>query len=416
MDLVTVDFERTLRASSAHTRQALLETLRQLGFQLDRTQGAVVEAHRGSGLRAGIGGPRPLRLSATVTGHGDTTSLRVHLGDGETFATGTDALKGMYTPHFAEVQERLDQELRELDRSLPPTTPAPITVNTAAKPAVERGISGLMRRLPGAVRKPAAKAMKQEISLLVVAPDVAVTLTPEEADTCLAIAAMVSADPTALPSAMSRRVENVLVAMSNALAAGKPPAARLEITDADKPAVEFLWQQARLRERLPAREIHRCRDCTLERVVNPDYQKQAAKGRKRRGALGIAGAAAETAANPLMVVTMMNVGDFKGEIDACTRCQGIDMDVSLATICRRCHEIRGETVLTGCPACGYLFLNRIAGESLWARAVPTPPAPALAPAAPAPATATETWAPPTGPGKATPWDPPTGPGKATPWE
>jgi hypothetical protein len=125
------------------------------------------------------------------------------------------------------------------------------------------------------------------------------------------------------------------------------------------------------------REVFTCRDCGLERIVNPDFQQRASTIKALQNATGLMGVTVGTGGINAFVVVgkLLNLSALSPPTP-CRRCEGVDADVSLATICPKCKTIRRDAVLTTCGerGCGYDFRTRAAGVSLW-RAASTTTAP-----------------------------------------
>jgi hypothetical protein len=55
VDVVTVDFDRVIQAPGDVAKRTVLASLSEAGFRVDRVQGAVIEAHKGSALTFCVG-------------------------------------------------------------------------------------------------------------------------------------------------------------------------------------------------------------------------------------------------------------------------------------------------------------------------------------------------------------------------
>jgi hypothetical protein len=402
VDVVTVDYDRGVHAPTETSRRTVLEALRQMSFKIDQSQGAVIQAHRGSFAGAKFGADGRIRASVTVTADaaGDSR-VHVRLGDNEQLSLDSDEACRLYGPLFMRIEADLDHWLCALDPQLTPGTRAPLEIHPDHRVTFKEHLGGLARHLPGPMGRSAAKAMLGDLYLWVIAPDASGVLSPDDAQTCLAVAAIVSADQQALPPSLRRQIGDLTVALRDALTDSRPPAGRLDIPARDKRAVDFLFQQVRIRESLPVREVHTCRDCGAERVVNPDYQKRLATNKALQHATGLMGVTIGSGGvNPFIVVGKLLNLDALAPSTPCRRCEGTDTDVSLATLCPKCHAIRREPVLTTCPdkACGYDFRTRAAGVSLWqSQPLVTGIEPTIAVAA-----SGARWAPPSAPAVVTP--------------
>lgn len=369
MDFVTVDYDRQVQVPVEATRRAMVVALDELGFEIDRAQGAALEAHRGSLLKVGFGGPRPVRLAASVMGRNGTARVHIHLGDAAPTPMKPGFARNVYQPLFVEIQEALDAHLLVVDPGLAPAPLPPIELHEDTRPGFRGQVGNLVKGLPGPVRNTATRALRDRIYLWLIAGDRSAVLTPDEAEMMVTVGSLVGADPKALPPAMHRRLEDLTVAMGRSRAEATPPAAQLRLEPGDDLAADFLYQQSMIRQQVALREVHTCRDCGFSRIVNPDYQHQLTKNRWMADAIGMVGLSVSPAGvNPFLVFgRLFNLSAFRKQLEACRRCEGVDMDVNLAAICPECRTILTATVLRRCPhaGCTHDFLAPISGCSLW---------------------------------------------------
>jgi hypothetical protein len=203
-----------------------------------------------------------------------------------------------------------------------------------------------------------------------------VVLTTEEVEALLGVAALVGSQPGKMPLAMVSRLEAVAMSVEVGLMAGQRSTV-VQLTPEDSAAVDFLRQQAALRQSLPVRRVLICRDCRFEKVVNDDYQKLAERNRKLTALVGGLGATIKPGSiSPFVIVgQLFRYKNLNPEF-VCTRCQGMTADTFVVTFCPRCGKRHQEAALRSCP-CGMDF--RVEGARLLrARAKPVPaPAPAL---------------------------------------
>lgn len=387
MDFVTVDYDRQLGVPVEATRRTVVGALGDMGFEIDRAQGAALEAHRGSLLKVGFGGPRPVRLTASIMGRNGSARVHIHLGDAASAPMKAGVARNVYGPLFAEVQQALDAHLVAVDSTLIPAPLPPIEFHQDALPGMRGHLGDLVKGLPGPLRHTATRALHERTYLWLRGDDRRAVLSPDEAEMMLMVGSLVGADPRALPPAMHRRLENLTLAMGHALAVASPPAGELAVDTEDQLAADFLYQQSVIRQQVALREVHTCRDCGFARIVNPDYQHQLTKNRWLADAIGMVGLTVSPAGvNPFLVFgRLFNLNAFRKQLEACRRCEGVDMDVNLAAICPECRTILTATVLRRCPhkGCTHDFLASIAGRSLWAGAMKERAERALAPRQPA---------------------------------
>ncbi len=149
----------------------------------------------------------------------------------------------------------------------------------------------------------------------------------------------------------------------------------VEITDAEVPVVEFLYQQGRLRGQLPLRVLHVCTTCRHQRLVNPDYRKLVERNRRNQalgGSVGLFMGAGHV--SPYILVGRLLQATTKPLDDVCPRCQGLDSSTRPVTFCPRCGDRRDESVLRGCAKCHLDLRSTLPPHPLWRepQAVPLP--------------------------------------------
>lgn len=101
MDTVMVDTKRQLQSSTETVLRTVQSALQHMDFAVDKSQSGLIEAHRGSALRASVSADRrPLHVSIAVMGHGTAARVHVHLADAEPLSTNPQALVPTYQPLF----------------------------------------------------------------------------------------------------------------------------------------------------------------------------------------------------------------------------------------------------------------------------------------------------------------------------
>jgi len=208
----------------------------------------------------------------------------------------------------------------------------------------------------------------------------------------LGVAALISRRPGKLPPKLVEHVERLAAAIEPLMSSGVA-VPLVELTAADGPGVEFLRQQAAVREALPARRMLVCRDCRFEKVINEDYKRITDRNRKLSAIVGGLGATIRPGSiSPfVMIGQLMRAKNLDPEF-VCPRCQGLDADPYAITFCPSCGARHTEAALRTC-SCGFDFraegVKRVAARPPVAEIDPParPPAitpPAALPPAPAP--------------------------------
>ncbi len=282
----------------------------------------------------------------------------------------------------------------------PPVSPLPVSAPAVADQPTRSGsgldIAGLGEQAGAAWAKLAAKTQAtataasrrlrkaeawQRVEEVVFAnpPDVA-RADATRIQALVSVATMVERQPGSLPDKLSAQLDAFaerLMATLNAAGEAESTRVRYEIEPAERPVVDFLEQQARMREELPVRTLHHCCDCGHEKVSNPDYKKLIDRNRKLQALTGAVGLSFRGGAvSPFLLVgTLFRMKKLDPDY-VCPRCQGMESDDSIATFCPDCGSLRKEAVLRDCAKCGHDFRADIGKIDLWH---PSPPPPKTGP-------------------------------------
>jgi hypothetical protein len=190
-------------------------------------------------------------------------------------------------------------------------------------------------------------------TVVLYAPDGAARLDLSELQAHLAVAVFITTRPGPMPAALARQVEAFASRVEAVLnQAGNGRQIEIGIENADKPVVEFLHQQARLREHLPVRTLHICRTCKLEKVTNPDLERLKQRNQRLRAIGGSFGASfSRSGISPFVLVgTLFRFTSLDPDY-VCPRCQGTDAEAFVVTYCPRCGDLRSEAALRDCAKC-----------------------------------------------------------------
>ncbi len=209
---------------------------------------------------------------------------------------------------------------------------------------------------------------KVEAVTFVCPPDVA-TADAARIQAMASVATMVERQPGVLPEKLAAQLAAFALRLREALdAAGGADVVhvRYDVEPADRPVVEFMEQQARMREELPVRTLHRCCDCGHEKVSNPDYKKLMDRNRKLQALTGAVGLTMRGgSASPFLLVGALFRMKKLDPDYVCPRCQGMESDDRLATFCPECGSLRKEAVLRTCAKCEHDFRAAIGPLDLW---------------------------------------------------
>ena len=192
------------------------------------------------------------------------------------------------------------------------------------------------------------------------------------------VGTQIAGTPNALPVPLTAQVSELVTLLEQRLdnAAGW---VRIEVSNDLSMVVDFLRQQARIRQALPLRTLQRCRTCNLEKVVNPDYKRLMERNRKIKvfsGSFG--GIITGHGISPYVLIGKLLQAKQLDPDYVCPRCQGMHPDSRIVTFCPNCHVRRDEAVLRRCGDCDHDLRADLPAETLW-----RDEAPAEVPAQPA---------------------------------
>jgi hypothetical protein len=415
-----LDFERRLSASGFDVRGAITAAMRELGFEITVDQLTRIEAKRGSLLGSSLLMKKQMPILAVfeVTPGESGCSVAGHLTDHMKNFGKTWGVNRQYREVFDEVIRRVDLGLARLDGSAAGAFGEPrfwsragdIGVleggNALTAKAVEKGVGVAGKALEGSTDT-TPRAWKGVDSVTFTSPAGVAVLTLAETQADLGIAVMVVSHPGAMPANLTRDVETFAASVEQTLTAAGGRAAHVEVSDAQRPVLEFIHQQAGIRSELPMRELHICRSCRLEKITNPEYQRIAKRNEKIGDIVaGVGATIGKGGISPTFVLGQVFKLKRLDPEYVCSKCQGMEADERIVTFCPSCAELQRDVVLRLCPKCGFDFRTRAGKTSIWSapiahepepvpQAVPAPPAvpdpepaprmnPKPAPVAPAP--------------------------------
>ena len=115
-------------------------------------------------------------------------------------------------------------------------------------------------------------------------------LSLAETQAHLGVAVMIVTHPGSMPANLTRDVELLASRVELALTTAAGRAATIPISEAERPVIEFLNQQVRIREGLPVRTLHTCRACHRQKVTNEDFERLQKRNQHLRQIVGGVGA------------------------------------------------------------------------------------------------------------------------------
>ena len=388
-----LDFERRLSASSFEVRRSIAEALREMGFEITVDQLTRMEAKRGSLLGSSLMLKKQMPVLAVFEISTDASGcvVLVHLTDNIRNLVGkTWGVNRQYREILAEVQRRVDLGLAKLDGAASLAFAEATFWSRAADVGLIEQSNVLTAKAVGGAVGVAGKAIDGGASTMPKAwkgvdsvtftSNLGVTvLTLAETQAALGVAVMVASHPGSMPANLARDVETFAAMVEQRLTAAAGRAARVEVSDAQRPALEFLHQQAQIRSELPMRELHICATCRLEKITNPEYERIAARNEKIGDLVaGVGATISKGGISPTFVLGQVFKMKRLDPKYVCSRCQGMEDDERIVTFCPSCAELQKDVVLRLCPKCGFDFRTKARTAPLWS-AIPeevAEPAPA----------------------------------------
>lgn len=389
-------FTRNWDGDAAELFTRMGTTLQQAGFRLQQSSQWSIHGEQGSSLSLSRLTP-PVSVSAAVTLNSDGTAMaHVHLTDKMPTALRGIGFERSIRQRFAQLEHGIDVALGVATDPLtslpPPYTPnkdqgvSPQGAHDSVVPVgdVAPESEGLVDRAGAALERWGAKASEKTSSMLgrvnadpwQKVESVTFWCPPDQAvadaariQVYAALAAMVASQPDVLPEKLASELAQFVEQVRGVLdAAGRADMeqVRCDVEPSQRPILEFLEQQARLREQLPVRTLHRCRDCGQQKVSNPDYIKLKERNRKMQALTGAVGLTFRGGAvNPFLIVgSLFRLKKLDPDY-VCGRCQGMDADESIATFCPECGSLCAEAVLRRCGKCEHDFRGDLTPQEVW---------------------------------------------------
>jgi hypothetical protein len=382
MPALGVDFERTLHAQPSDVRRAIVDALRQTGFDVTADQLTRVEAKRGSRLLGGVLTPArmlPVIAWFDLASGPNGSTVSGHLVD-QGFAVGGQSLGSVkaYRRLFDEELAALDRGLGRLDATAAPGfQPGRFWSQAGEIAALEqfqaRGsqagaavIGKVMEVLEGGSRDRGPVAWKGVDSVTFSGPKGLAVLALEQTQAHLGVAAMIVGEEGSLPPRLRAEVEAFAARAEATLTNAPDRAVTVPIPATEQPVFEFLHQQVRIRDGLPVRTLNTCRTCHYQRITNEDLGRIQVRNMRLRGLVGGVGATLSGGTvQPFVILGQLFRLKRLDPDYVCPRCQGMDADERIVTFCPSCGELRPEPVLRLCRKCGYDFRGALQPEVLW---------------------------------------------------
>jgi hypothetical protein len=362
MASTALDFERRVSASPGQVRATLTRALEHIGFKVTASGLTVLEAKRGSALAGGFSKAKtPIGAEVGVdlepdAGPDGPCVVRVRLIDRLGGLGGGSTMMPVDSP-LEEVRCSLDAALGALDPD------GARWFGPARFSSVADGGGRRSGEAPMAWGEHDAVAMR--------CGDQLAWLSMAETQAHLAIAGLVAGEQGALPPNLTAELERFAMRLEHILETTADPVVVIAVAPDERPVLEFMHLQVRIRSSLPVRTLHKCRDCRTEKITNPDFERLVQRNQRIRSVAGGLGASfTRGGVAPFVLVgTLFHLKRLDPDY-VCPRCQGLEADETLATFCPACGDLRKDAVLRVCPKCQHDFRSALGPEEFW-RTIPS---------------------------------------------
>ncbi len=395
MPALGLDFQRRLAADPGAVHAAMLNVLRDGGFKVTASQLTRIEGKRGSRLFSGmVIPPKMLPMAATfdLVAEAGGCRLDVHLVDAQFNIAGRAwGLNQTYRDVLGSVAGEVDHALARLDPAASAGFAAPTFWSKGGDLGVFDAVTAKGVQATGAVFSKAGEVLEggpretapeawDDIDTVTIHGSAGwAVLSLDEVQAHLGIAAMVFADEGAMPPNLRSDVTSFAARVETVLTAAGRSTATVELAPAEEPVFAFLHQQAQIRAVLPARTLHTCTTCRLEKVTNEDFERLRERNERLRTIVGAAGATiGRGGVQPFILLGQLFRLKKLDPDYVCPRCQGMEADERLITFCPTCGEMLKATVLQACPKCKHDFRAAVPSEQLWSQQAPALPSPQAA--------------------------------------
>lgn len=368
MRILRLHCEWRLNATYVDARRAASEALESTGFAIERVEGNIINARRGTPAapRMGRSARTAIRARVVVVDFKSYLTVALELAESENIVYDLKNIAERYEREFAEIVDLLGATLTTLDPGA--------SLHKQPEIAHSEDVTSVTSQLTRALQDRATSIVGRASSTgtpdgmhFVSGEDHAI-VPWAEVNSLITVAGMAMTDPE-IPAPTLERVHELHARFGEAAVSVGAGNQVMPLSPRDRKIIEFLFQQAAARRALPVRELYVCRDCGQKKIVNPDYQNAQRRSRTQNRLVGsLAGAAATLATGGVGLIGLAGrLLDRHQNEFVCTQCQGNRADVSLVTICPKCQNIAAEPVLRTCrnPGCAYLFASAETPTLLW---------------------------------------------------
>ena len=372
--------ERIVVTPIGRVRSELVRLLGQRGFTLTTDQLTVLEGSRGSSFAGASRSAAkvPVQVKVRLTAGDPGCAIWLEVRDGWKLPMSRPV--AVYQEIIGDVLQGLDELLRRLDPLAPEFLPA--MQSWHANVAADGGMDRATARLGQAANRyldhdsgDAPKGWRDKGVVSVVTPRGVANLPIDTMYGMVTAGTLVASRPGPMPTKLVAQVELVVAMFERLLETAGSWAGNswLELDDKSVPVVEFLVQQAKIRDAVPLRTLQVCVTCRLARVVNPDYARLRSRTNKLRTLQSSLGAIVSThGVSPFVLIGKLSQLNQLDPEFVCPRCQGLHAENSIITFCPHCGDQRDESALRECPKCKYDFRSLARTKDLWHEPLPLP--------------------------------------------
>jgi hypothetical protein len=373
--------QRTVSASASVVRAEVIGVLRSVGFRIDTEQLGLVVASRGSRLGGTALAPEKLPVTATayLAGGVEGCALTLDLtGTGSAEWGRMTGVAAAYRSVFAHVLGLVDVALARQDPASTGTFAGPQFSSEAAVGAVvarlSRNRTETHARVRGFLEGPSSAAgsrsWQRVDTVWLVSPSGVAVLDVAAAQLMATVGTQVVDHPGSAAAEQIAQVAALVTLLDQRLSTptgrSRADGVRIDITEDQVRVVDFLREQARIRELVPLRTRQVCRTCDTDKIVNQDYKELVRRNQRIKVLSGsFGGIIGRGTISPVVLVgKLLQLKQLDPDY-VCPRCQSMEADSTMITFCPGCRGRRDEAILRACPCCSFDFRSMLSEESLW---------------------------------------------------
>ena len=326
--------------SSASLHDGMIRTLLGSGLRLDASQPGHVQ------LSEAVGEPSShRRLSASlsvVNGHDGVLLLcLVKVLD---LGAHSDQGSGYYlAARLRDIQNVIENRLRSLGADVRSRSGDPGRTRRARGDVISRPREGLNASRPPGPDEPTTD---EQCRVVIDAPDGRHSLPRRDVEASFALGRFIAGHPS-VEEVDAQGLAGYVRALWWTIEA-EIHGSEISLDDASARLMRLLDRQVRIRDQMPVRQVYRCRDCGLEKVIDPECVRLLRRNRLIMSASPLGESASAQGCSVFRPGgRLVSAKDLDPDY-VCSRCHGTEADESLATICPDCGALSKDPVLSAC--------------------------------------------------------------------